>query len=129
ARRTHDAAQDQHAPAGTPGTYGASGSGVSTGSLGQGLSVAQGVAMAAKLDGKSMRVYCMVGDGELQEGQVWEAIDFLRDHDLKAVCPIFNCNAFAQTQQVSPQQNWETTAKKLEAAGVPWTPGRGVPGR
>lgn len=45
-----------------------------TGSLGQGLSVAQGMAMASKLDGDKFRVYCMLGDGEMQEGQVWEAL-------------------------------------------------------
>lgn len=44
-----------------------------TGSLGQGLSVAQGMALAAALDGKDYNVYCMLGDGEIQEGQVWEA--------------------------------------------------------
>lgn len=44
-----------------------------TGSLGQGLSVAQGLALASKLDGDSFRVWCMLGDGESQEGQVWEA--------------------------------------------------------
>ncbi|MAT39179.1 MAG: transketolase [Ectothiorhodospiraceae bacterium] len=46
----------------------------STGSLGQGLSVAQGMAMAAKLDGKPLKIYCMIGDGELQEGQIWESL-------------------------------------------------------
>jgi len=45
-----------------------------TGSLGQGLSVAQGMALASKLDGDAFRVYCMLGDGEMQEGQVWEAL-------------------------------------------------------
>jgi transketolase len=44
-----------------------------TGSLGQGLSVAQGMAMASKLDGNKFHVYCVIGDGETQEGQVWEA--------------------------------------------------------
>lgn len=46
---------------------------VSTGSLGQGLSVAQGLAMASKMDGNLYRVFCMLGDGEIQEGQIWEA--------------------------------------------------------
>jgi transketolase len=46
---------------------------MSTGSLGQGLSVANGMALAAKLDGKAWRVYALMGDGEQQEGQVWEA--------------------------------------------------------
>ena len=45
----------------------------STGSLGQGLSVAQGMALAARLDGRRHRVYCVMGDGETEEGQVWEA--------------------------------------------------------
>ncbi|MBL8682329.1 MAG: transketolase [Myxococcales bacterium] len=44
-----------------------------TGSLGQGLSVAQGIALAAKLDKKSYSTFCLMGDGEIQEGQVWEA--------------------------------------------------------
>jgi transketolase len=44
-----------------------------TGSLGQGLSVAQGMAMAGKLDGKGFHVWCIIGDGEMQEGQIWEA--------------------------------------------------------
>ncbi len=46
----------------------------STGSLGQGLSVAQGLAMASKMDGNMYRVFCVLGDGELQEGQVWETL-------------------------------------------------------
>jgi len=45
-----------------------------TGSLGQGLSIAIGMAMAGKLDGKNHKVYCMIGDGESQEGQIWEAL-------------------------------------------------------
>jgi transketolase len=44
-----------------------------TGSLGQGLSVAQGMALASKMDGSKFHVYCMIGDGESQEGQIWEA--------------------------------------------------------
>ncbi len=47
---------------------------VSGGSLGQGLSVSVGIALGLRKDGKNNRVYCMLGDGELQEGQVWEAI-------------------------------------------------------
>lgn len=49
---------------------------MSTGSLGQGISVAVGMALGAKLDGASWQVYTLVGDGELQEGQVWEAAMF-----------------------------------------------------
>lgn len=46
---------------------------MSTGSLGQGLSVANGMALAGRLDGRDYYVYCLMGDGEIQEGQVWEA--------------------------------------------------------
>ncbi|QDU70956.1 transketolase [Mucisphaera calidilacus] len=88
-----------------------------TGSLGQGLSVAAGLAAAAKIDALDKRVFCIIGDGESREGQIWEAVDFIKDHELKAVLPIFNCNVYAQSDVVSPQQTPETTAKKLEAAG------------
>ncbi|MEM1213737.1 MAG: transketolase, partial [Planctomycetota bacterium] len=88
-----------------------------TGSLGQGLSTAAGLAIAARLDGLDKRVFCLIGDGESRQGQIWEAIDFIKDHDLKAVCPIFNCNAYGQTDAVSPQQTADTNAAKLAAAG------------
>lgn len=88
-----------------------------TGSLGQGLSHAAGLAAAAKLDGLDKRIFCIIGDGESREGQIWEAVDFIKDHDLKAICAIFNCNVFGQSDKVSSQQSAETTAKKLEAAG------------
>ena len=88
-----------------------------TGSLGQGLSVSAGLAFAARLDDLDKRIFCIMGDGESREGQVWEAVDFIKDHDLKAVCPIFNSNEFGQTGRVSPQQSAETLVKKLEAAG------------
>lgn len=88
-----------------------------TGSLGQGLSVAAGLGAAAKIDGLDKRVFCIIGDGESREGQIWEAIDFIKDHDLKNVLTIFNCNVYAQSDVVSPQQTPETLAKKCEAAG------------
>ncbi len=88
-----------------------------TGSLGQGLSIAAGLAAAAKLDNLDKRIYCIIGDGESREGQIWEALDFIKDHNLKAVLPIFNCNVYAQSDVVSPQQSAEVTAKKLEAYG------------
>ncbi len=88
-----------------------------TGSLGQGLSHAAGLAAAAKIDGLDKRIFCIIGDGESREGQIWEAVDFIRDENLTAVCPIFNCNIWAQSDKVSPQQTPEVTAKKLEAAG------------
>lgn len=88
-----------------------------TGSLGQGLSHAAGLAAAAKVDGLDKRIFCIIGDGESREGQIWEAVDFIADHKLTAVCPIFNCNVWAQSEKVSPRQTAEGNAAKLEAAG------------
>jgi transketolase len=88
-----------------------------TGSLGQGLSVSAGLAGAARLDKLDKRIFCIIGDGESREGQIWEAADFIKDHDLKAVCAIFNSNHYAQSDAVSPQQSAETLEKKLIAYG------------
>lgn len=88
-----------------------------TGSLGQGLSVAAGLALGARLDGSPRRVFAIVGDGESREGQVWEALDFIVDHKLLQVCTIFNCNGQGQAGLVSPQQSPERLAEKLEAFG------------
>ena len=73
-----------------------------TGSLGQGLSIAAGLALAARLDGIGKRIFCLIGDGESREGQIWEAIDFIADYRLTAVCPVFNCNGYGQSDRVSP---------------------------
>lgn len=89
-----------------------------TGSLGQGLSVAAGLGVAARADGFDKRIYCIIGDGESREGQIWEAVDFIVDRRLNNVLPIFNCNQYGQSDRVSAQQSAETTARKLEAYGV-----------
>ena len=88
-----------------------------TGSLGQGLSVAAGVAAAARMDKTDRNVYCIIGDGEAREGQIWEAMDFIADHALTNCIPIFNCNELAQSDYVSPQQSAEVIAKKADAYG------------
>ncbi len=64
----------------------------STGSLGQGLSIAQGIALASKLDGDRFRVYCMIGDGESQAGQIWEAAMSAPSFDLDTLCVICDYN-------------------------------------
>lgn len=89
-----------------------------TGSLGQGLSCAAGLALADRLDGIGKRFYCLIGDGESREGQIWEAIEFMVDHNIKACLPIFNCNEYAQSDVVSSCQTADTTAAKLEAVGI-----------
>ena len=88
-----------------------------TGSLGMGLSVAAGIAKAAKIDAIDKRVYCIIGDGEAREGQVAEALDFIMDHGLNNVLAIFNCNEFGQAGRVSGQQSAEKMAAKLTAFG------------
>ncbi len=64
----------------------------SVGSPGQGLSIANGLAIAAKRDEKSFRVYCLIGDGETQEGQIWEAAMTAAHHGLDNVCAIVDRN-------------------------------------
>jgi transketolase len=88
-----------------------------TGSLGQGLSVAAGLAGAARLNHSDKVIYCILGDGESREGQVWEALDFIADHKLTAVRTIFNANGQGQSDYVSQQQSAEALAAKLAAFG------------
>src|SRR3990167_510781 len=68
----------------------------STGSLGQGLSIANGFAYAARLDKKERRVYCVTGDGELDEGQIWEAAMSASHHALDNLCCIVDRNGVQQ---------------------------------
>jgi transketolase len=65
---------------------------MSTGSLGQGISTAVGMALAAKKDGKSYRTYAILGDGEIQEGQVWEAAMFAAHKQLSNLCIVVDNN-------------------------------------
>lgn len=65
---------------------------IASGSLGQGLSVAAGMALAKRLNGDDSFVYCLMGDGEQQEGQVWEAAQFIPHHKLNHVIGIIDLN-------------------------------------
>lgn len=65
---------------------------MSTGSLGQGLSIANGMAISAKMDKKSYRVYCILGDGEIEEGQIWEAAMAAKKYKLDNLCVIVDNN-------------------------------------
>lgn len=65
---------------------------MSSGSLGQGLSVANGMAISGKLDNKNYRVYCILGDGEIEEGQVWEAAMASNKYKLDNLCVIVDNN-------------------------------------
>ena len=93
---------------------------VSTGSLGQGLSIAVGMALAARLDGKHHKIFCLMGDGEQQEGQVWEAAMEAGHFHLDNVIAIIDCNGLQidgwvkDVMQVEPLEakyasfGWET---------------------
>ena len=65
---------------------------MTTGSLGQGLSSANGMAIAGKLDNKEYRVYCILGDGEIEEGQIWEAAMASNKYKLDNLCVIVDNN-------------------------------------
>ena len=65
---------------------------MSTGSLGQGLSTAIGIAICAKMDNKSYRTYCILGDGEIEEGQIWEAVMSANKYKLNNLCVIVDNN-------------------------------------
>lgn len=71
-----------------------------TGSLGQGLSIALGMALAARLDRAPWRAYCLLGDGECEEGQVWEAAMSAPRFDLDNLCAIVDNNRIQQTSSV-----------------------------
>ena len=69
---------------------------MSTGSLGQGISAAVGIALGGKLQKKEFRTYCIVGDGESQEGQVWEAADIAAKYELDNFVAILDYNKLQQ---------------------------------
>lgn len=69
-----------------------SGIDISTGSLGQGLSISNGMALASKLNHDGYRVYCLLGDGEIEEGQVWEAAMTASNYKLDNLCAILDYN-------------------------------------
>jgi len=89
----------------------------STGSLGQGLSVAQGMALGAKMDGKSSRIYCLLGDGEIQEGQIWEAALSAPKFGLSNLCVILDNNNGQIDGPVSQVMPIEPIADKWKAFG------------
>jgi transketolase len=89
----------------------------STGSLGQGLSIGLGMALAARLDGKNYRTFVMLGDGECNEGQVWEAAMAAAHHKIGNVTAIVDHNGYQQTGAVSKVMEIEPLQAKWEAFG------------
>jgi transketolase len=90
---------------------------VATGSLGQGLSVAAGMAIVGKLDKSDYRVYCLLGDGESAEGSVWEALSFASTHNLDNLCAIIDVNRLGQSEPTAFQHQMDTYEARLKAFG------------
>ena len=88
---------------------------MSTGSLGQGVCAAAGMAYAAKIDNKDYRVYSILGDGEIQEGQVWEAAMFAPHYKLDNLCIIVDNNGLQIDGNVSDVMNVANIADKFKA--------------
>jgi transketolase len=88
-----------------------------TGSLGQGLSVAAGLAIGARMDKSSTRVYVLVGDGEMAEGQIWEAAEFAGHYKLDNLTVLADVNALGQSEPTMYQHDMEVYRRKFEAEG------------
>ena len=90
---------------------------MSSGSLGLGISTACGMALAAKIDSRDYRTYTVLGDGESEEGQVWEALMFAAHYKLDNLCVIIDWNGLQIDGPVAEVMNPTPYDKKLEAFG------------
>ncbi|HEV2205091.1 MAG TPA: transketolase [Candidatus Acidoferrales bacterium] len=88
-----------------------------TGSLGQGVSVGAGLAIGARLDKSPTRVYVLTGDGELAEGQIWEAAAFAGHYKLDNLTVIADINALGQSEPTMYQHDMEIYREKFESEG------------
>ncbi len=102
---------------GHPDMKGIPGVDMSSGSLGQGISAACGMALGAKVNGKDYRVYTILGDGECEEGQVWEAAMFAGNKKLDNLCAIVDYNGLQIDGSLSEVCSPEPFDKKFEAFG------------
>ena len=91
---------------------------MSTGSLGQGISTAAGMALAAKVQGNPCRVYTLLGDGEIQEGQVWEACMFASHYKLDNLCIIIDNNGLQIDGNIADVMSPYPIVDKLQAFGL-----------
>ena len=90
---------------------------MSTGSLGQGVSAAAGMALAAKHMGKSCRVYTLLGDGEIQEGEVWEAMMFAHHYKLDNLCVVIDNNGLQIDGNIADVMSPYPLPDQLRAVG------------
>jgi transketolase len=90
---------------------------MSSGSLGQGLSIANGMALAAKIDGRDFRVYIVLGDGEIQEGQIWEAAMTAAHRKLDNLCAVVDHNGLQIDGPVDEVKSLGSIPSKWESFG------------
>ncbi len=90
---------------------------ISTGSLGQGLSVANGMALSSKLNHDGYRVYCLLGDGEIEEGQVWEAAMTASKYHLDNLCAIVDYNGLQIDGKVEEVKGLNNLEGKFKSFG------------
>ena len=90
---------------------------MSTGSLGQGISAAAGMALASKHMGKACRIYTLLGDGEIEEGQVWEAMMFAHHYKLDNLCAIIDNNGLQIDGKIDDVMSPYPIPEKLRAFG------------
>ena len=103
---------------GHPGKdHGLPGIEISSGSLGQGLSVSVGLALSAKIDRAPWRVFCIHGDGELQEGSVWEALMSASHQKLDNITLVVDCNGVQIDGPISKVMDLEPLRSKFESFG------------
>ncbi|MCL2580549.1 MAG: transketolase [Oscillospiraceae bacterium] len=110
---------------GHPEMNGVPGVDMSTGSLGQGLSVGVGMAIAAKLDQKDSRVFCVLGDGEIQEGQIWEAAMSAAHYKLDNLVAILDNNNLQISGEIDKVLNPYPLDEKFAAFGFKVIPADG----
>ncbi len=91
---------------------------MSSGSLGQGISAACGMALSAKKSNKDYRVYTILGDGEIEEGQVWEALMFAAHYKLDNLCVVVDDNGLQIDGPVAEVMNSASIAEKAKAFGL-----------
>ena len=103
---------------GHPNMNGTPGIDMSTGSLGQGISAAAGMALALRYQGKDCRVYTLMGDGEIQEGQPWEAFMFAHHYKLDNLCVIIDNNGLQIDGNIADVMSPYPILDKLKAFGL-----------